>query len=1161
MPHNDVAHHATPMHPMHRRFWITVLAAIAGLLILPTGRALAVPVAPGEIQLVQPDGTVIAAIPFGDEWASGYEHQGYTILLDRASGYWVYAQENGIGRLASAAARVGIDKPPTGLPRHLRESQAAPAPEVAGSSSLAPEAVAGASGPQKVLIIVVDFTPSTSRGTSEADWNGLFFDDTAGVKSIRNYYEEASFGAFSLDPAAETWGTANDGVIAVTLGYAHPNPDETGDVNRLIVRNALIAADASIDYSSLDLDGNGGLDTNELHLMIIVRGFEKAYGGADGACTPSVWGHRWSLGDTVAAPELDGVYVAAAAYGGGYTQEGEWHQFKVDGCTNPSSGHMATIGIMAHELGHDIDWPDLYDTDLSSEGVGNWSIMGAGSWGRASGSEFSGNTPVLPDAFLKWYQGWITPEQVTGPQTGVALPNSAENPVAYLLGANPGEVDWNFENASGTGEYFLIENRQLEGFDAGLWSIDGAGAAKGCLIWHVDETRRFDNLANANETRKLLDLEEADGPPQDLDATGNRGDVGDPWPGTTGETVFGAASNPNSAWYSGLGSGVEISAISTDGTGCTVDFSGIGVVWDGSEGSDWGAADNWTVGRVPNSIDHAVIPGGVSNWPNVSSAASVGDLAILDGAQMTADADVALDVYGDWTEEGNGTFAAGVGTVAFRGSGAQSIISGAGSHFHHLQIGDGSATPTVTAASDLDVNGDLTIQAGARLALGDHTLTVGGDWTDVPFGFAPEGGAVVLDGTTQTIQREGSEFVVYSNDLSSLTGWGAYDGNNDKATWYGSSSTTAPNSPDSGQHARYSTNHASAANDWLLSPSFALQAGATYTIHFAYGASVASKPEKLAVYVIEAWGADPSLTQVFNNGSVVNTTWREGTGTFTPSSTGTYYVGFLCYSDANQGDLAVDDLVVTTPDPDLAFYDLSVADGSTATLGDDAAVQHDLTVATGGSLSLGAYDVTVEGAVTNSGAMAQTLTVDAASTTFLALRNGAGSTDKYLGATIDPGAGTMGSTTVTVWGNQYCPSATQGVLRCFEIDPTTSAAAAITFYYTEAERNGETRPSMLVYHWDGGTWNQETGTTTRGGSGDGQWVKVTDVDAYSPFSLATGLPTAVMVAGFGGSGLESGRMMPAWAGAASGICLAAVYIAARRRAAKTRCASRRPRSY
>ncbi len=178
---------------------------------------------------------------------------------------------------------------------------------------------------------------------------------------------------------------------------------------------------------------------------------------------------------------------------------------------------MATMGIMAHELGHDIDWPDLYDTDGSSEGVGNWSIMGSGNWTRSSTDAYSGQTPVLPDAFLKWYQGWITPIQQTFPQSGVAIQSSADHPTAYLLGANPGGVDWDFDDSSGTGEYFLVENRQLVGFDAGLWRIDSAGNAKGCLIWHIDETRTYDNKANATETRKLVDLEEADGPPQAIE--------------------------------------------------------------------------------------------------------------------------------------------------------------------------------------------------------------------------------------------------------------------------------------------------------------------------------------------------------------------------------------------------------------------------------------------------------------------------------------------------------------------------------------------------------------------------------------------------------------------------------------------------------------------
>jgi hypothetical protein len=72
-------------------------------------------------------------------------------------------------------------------------------------------------------------------------------------------------------------------------------------------------------------------------------------------------------------------------------------------------------------------------------------------------------------------------------------------------------------------------------------------------------------------------VEEADGTPQDLDfplsGTGNRGDTGDPWPGSTGNTTFNNSSDPNSNWYTGFPSNINVTNISTAGTGCTCDFN------------------------------------------------------------------------------------------------------------------------------------------------------------------------------------------------------------------------------------------------------------------------------------------------------------------------------------------------------------------------------------------------------------------------------------------------------------------------------------------------------------------------------------------------------------------------------------------------------------
>ena len=51
----------------------------------------------------------------------------------------------------------------------------------------------------------------------------------------------------------------------------------------------------------------------------------------------------------------------------------------------------ATIGVMAHELGHAyFDLPDLYDTTNTSSGIGAFGIMGGGVWGYKTLTEKPG---------------------------------------------------------------------------------------------------------------------------------------------------------------------------------------------------------------------------------------------------------------------------------------------------------------------------------------------------------------------------------------------------------------------------------------------------------------------------------------------------------------------------------------------------------------------------------------------------------------------------------------------------------------------------------------------------------------------------------------------------------------------------------------------------
>ena len=93
---------------------------------------------------------------------------------------------------------------------------------------------------------------------------------------------------------------------------------------------------------------------------------------------------------------------------------------------------------MAHEFGHDINWPDLYDTDHSGEGIGEWSLMAGGSWGEnAAPSSLPGDSPAYPDACALYYQGWIIP--TASPRRPTTSPSTPHQ--SLLLGPNPGGIE------------------------------------------------------------------------------------------------------------------------------------------------------------------------------------------------------------------------------------------------------------------------------------------------------------------------------------------------------------------------------------------------------------------------------------------------------------------------------------------------------------------------------------------------------------------------------------------------------------------------------------------------------------------------------------------------------------------------------------------------
>jgi M6 family metalloprotease-like protein len=468
----------------------------AGLLVMMLATtAVAVPLAGDPVTLVQPDGKQFVAVPGGDEWMNWVTHEG-TLIVQDERGWWRYARVQN-GTVHPTSTIVGRANPPRSAAA-TDEIAALAASAVRPREAVAPEpAPARTDGRtnRAVLVVLVEFTDQTFAST-DAYWQSLVFGATG--KTVRTYYDEVSAGAITITPAAETYGSANDGVVRVQLNYAHPNPGSTIlDANRWITHDALVAADGVVNWAVLDTDSDGFLEANECHLVIVVAGHEAGRGPG---YSPSVIGHRWALGFTsqppqggqyVPAPLLDGVSLGDYTAYAGYCQVGELHY------TYPG-----TIGVPCHELGHDMGLPDLYDYTLMSDGIGGHGLMGYGCWGQAAGDANLGETPVHMCAWSKVQVGFVTETIASGNQDYTLM-------AAGLPGYNVIRV-----NTLDVNQYFLLENRQpfdalLASYDDGLYrwfSMTSGGVGGGGLaVWHIDESMPD----QSNVQRKRVDLEEA----------------------------------------------------------------------------------------------------------------------------------------------------------------------------------------------------------------------------------------------------------------------------------------------------------------------------------------------------------------------------------------------------------------------------------------------------------------------------------------------------------------------------------------------------------------------------------------------------------------------------------------------------------------------------
>ncbi|WP_245718676.1 immune inhibitor A domain-containing protein [Micromonospora rhizosphaerae] len=231
-------------------------------------------------------------------------------------------------------------------------------------------------------------------------------------RTMHNMYLEMSKGAYTVDgqaspwikvPHSEGWYAASrcfqdeDGNwVAGRMQSMNGHPDNPLGAGKLATDaiDTLAKMDPDFPWADYDIEDQGDRDNDGNvfepdgvidHLVLVHAGQGKSRGGGDQGVY-AVWAH-------------------SSAVAGGYTIPGT--QLKVSNyIVQPED---AGVGVFAHEFGHDLGLPDLYDTSGNADSdVDFWDLMASGSH---SGEVFQA-LPTHMGLWDKWVLGWADPLNV-----------------------------------------------------------------------------------------------------------------------------------------------------------------------------------------------------------------------------------------------------------------------------------------------------------------------------------------------------------------------------------------------------------------------------------------------------------------------------------------------------------------------------------------------------------------------------------------------------------------------------------------------------------------------------------------------------------------------------------------------------------------------------
>ena len=403
--------------------------------------------------LRQPDGTVLHCLASGDEYYNWlHDTDGYMIMQDPASGYFVYALP-GITQPVPSGLIPGRDNPVASrIPKGLR-----PDPEDAYSKRARRESIRSLKslkgtaniGTLNNIVVFIRFSDQSEYTQLTSYYSNAF--NATGTVSMSEYFKETSASQLTISttlyPQSGTSTVVSYQDVnprsyymkynAITNPNGYQNETESTVREMTLLKNATESVKVQIEATGMDFDFDD--DTRIDNVTYIVQGATEGW-------SDLLWPHMWAL-------YYYDVLLAGARV---------WNY-------NFQLSDAFGVSVLCHEMFHSLGAPDLYHySSTAITPVGPWDVMAT-----------NRTPPQHMSAWMKYkYGGWTNEvPEITSDGTYYLSPLASSPFAAYRI-LSPFSAS----------EFFVVEYRKTTGrFESSL-------SGSGLIIYRV--TNALDGNAN-----------------------------------------------------------------------------------------------------------------------------------------------------------------------------------------------------------------------------------------------------------------------------------------------------------------------------------------------------------------------------------------------------------------------------------------------------------------------------------------------------------------------------------------------------------------------------------------------------------------------------------------------------------------------------------------